>query len=254
MFKKSGERRKLQYKLHPSIHPSTPWVRRCVWHRFSLPLTLTHSLSHTHTYTHSLSLTALVSPFHLRYVTCIWLVGKPMQWDHAHFTQEGLLSLKPVFHSQRKSGSSVDSFYNRLPANTSPPTIFPTNAFTAGFQNIVDAYGVASYREMNPGDAHSQHNTSLRGSSCTFSSSSYDSLGSLWKVCNIVWLKCLNGNVKHPVKNSSVLSILKLLHTKYYLYSNLKGIISVMGKRAFGFSPEATIWHIILLMHVYSKQ
>uniref|UniRef100_A0A673LDP3 V-type proton ATPase subunit a n=1 Tax=Sinocyclocheilus rhinocerous TaxID=307959 RepID=A0A673LDP3_9TELE len=48
------------------------------------------------------------------------------------------------------SGSSVDSFYNRLPANTSPPTLFPTNAFTAGFQNIVDAYGVASYREMNP--------------------------------------------------------------------------------------------------------
>ncbi|KAK3564244.1 hypothetical protein QTP86_012022 [Hemibagrus guttatus] len=50
----------------------------------------------------------------------------------------------------RKSGSSVDSFYNRLPASTSPPTLFPTNAFTAGFQNIVDAYGVASYREVNP--------------------------------------------------------------------------------------------------------
>uniref|UniRef100_A0A671L6X2 V-type proton ATPase subunit a n=1 Tax=Sinocyclocheilus anshuiensis TaxID=1608454 RepID=A0A671L6X2_9TELE len=50
----------------------------------------------------------------------------------------------------RKSGSSVDSFYNRLPATTSPPTLFPTNAFTAGFQNIVDAYGVACYREMNP--------------------------------------------------------------------------------------------------------
>ncbi|KAL0176774.1 hypothetical protein M9458_029104, partial [Cirrhinus mrigala] len=60
----------------------------------------------------------------------------------------------------RKSGSSVDSFYNRLPANTSPPTLFPTNAFTAGFQNIVDAYGVASYREMNPGDARTRY-TSL---------------------------------------------------------------------------------------------
>ncbi|KAI5104994.1 T-cell immune regulator 1, partial [Silurus meridionalis] len=50
----------------------------------------------------------------------------------------------------RKSGSSVDSFYNRLPPSASPPTLFPTNAFTAGFQNIVDAYGVASYREVNP--------------------------------------------------------------------------------------------------------
>uniref|UniRef100_A0AAR2JQK7 V-type proton ATPase subunit a n=1 Tax=Pygocentrus nattereri TaxID=42514 RepID=A0AAR2JQK7_PYGNA len=51
---------------------------------------------------------------------------------------------------QSALGSSVESFYNRLPATSSPPTLFPTNAFTAGFQNIVDAYGVASYREVNP--------------------------------------------------------------------------------------------------------
>ncbi|KPP72152.1 V-type proton ATPase 116 kDa subunit a-like [Scleropages formosus] len=50
----------------------------------------------------------------------------------------------------RKSGNSVDSFYNRLPAAASPPTLFTTNSFTAGFQNIVDAYGVAMYREVNP--------------------------------------------------------------------------------------------------------
>lgn len=52
---------------------------------------------------------------------------------------------------QRKSGSGVDSFYNRLPTSTPPPTLFPLNSFTAGFQNIVDAYGVAGYREVNPG-------------------------------------------------------------------------------------------------------
>lgn len=50
----------------------------------------------------------------------------------------------------RKSGSGVDSFYNRLPTSTPPPTLFPLNSFTTGFQNIVDAYGVASYREVNP--------------------------------------------------------------------------------------------------------
>uniref|UniRef100_A0A3Q0SBB6 V-type proton ATPase subunit a n=1 Tax=Amphilophus citrinellus TaxID=61819 RepID=A0A3Q0SBB6_AMPCI len=50
----------------------------------------------------------------------------------------------------RKSGSSVDSFYNRLPSSSPPPTLFPLNSFTEGFQNIVDAYGVASYREVNP--------------------------------------------------------------------------------------------------------
>uniref|UniRef100_A0A8C2IQF8 V-type proton ATPase subunit a n=1 Tax=Cyprinus carpio TaxID=7962 RepID=A0A8C2IQF8_CYPCA len=55
-----------------------------------------------------------------------------------------------LIEGTRKSGSSVDSFYNRLPAPTSPPTLFNTNTFTSSFQNIVDAYGVASYREVNP--------------------------------------------------------------------------------------------------------
>ncbi|XP_022069595.1 T cell immune regulator 1, ATPase H+ transporting V0 subunit a3b [Acanthochromis polyacanthus] len=50
----------------------------------------------------------------------------------------------------RKSGSGVDSFYNRLHSSTPPPTLFPLNSFTTGFQSIVDAYGVASYREVNP--------------------------------------------------------------------------------------------------------
>uniref|UniRef100_A0A8B9KIE8 V-type proton ATPase subunit a n=1 Tax=Astyanax mexicanus TaxID=7994 RepID=A0A8B9KIE8_ASTMX len=61
-----------------------------------------------------------------------------------------LLLQSALIEGTRKSGSSVDSFYNRLPAPTSPPTLFNTNSFTSGFQSIVDAYGIASYREVNP--------------------------------------------------------------------------------------------------------
>uniref|UniRef100_A0A8C1ACD1 V-type proton ATPase subunit a n=1 Tax=Cyprinus carpio carpio TaxID=630221 RepID=A0A8C1ACD1_CYPCA len=48
------------------------------------------------------------------------------------------------------SGATVPSFVNRIPSNDTPPTLIRTNKFTSGFQNIVDAYGVSSYREVNP--------------------------------------------------------------------------------------------------------
>eukprot|EP00054_Salpingoeca_dolichothecata_P031605 m.264043 g.264043 ORF g.264043 m.264043 type:complete len:844 (-) comp27441_c0_seq1:71-2602(-) len=50
-----------------------------------------------------------------------------------------------------RSGSSVPAILNRVPTKEAPPTYHVTNKFTSGFQAIVDAYGVASYREVNPG-------------------------------------------------------------------------------------------------------
>lgn len=39
---------------------------------------------------------------------------------------------------------------NRMATFEDPPTYNRTNKFTKGFQALIDAYGVASYREMNP--------------------------------------------------------------------------------------------------------
>ncbi|GAU98595.1 hypothetical protein RvY_09721-2 [Ramazzottius varieornatus] len=48
------------------------------------------------------------------------------------------------------SGAAVPSILNRMDTAEVPPTYNKTNKFTSAYQNIVDAYGVANYREVNP--------------------------------------------------------------------------------------------------------
>ncbi|XP_011497363.1 PREDICTED: V-type proton ATPase 116 kDa subunit a isoform 1 isoform X2 [Ceratosolen solmsi marchali] len=50
----------------------------------------------------------------------------------------------------RLCGNSIPSFLNVIHTDEDPPTFNRTNRFTRGFQNLIDAYGVASYREANP--------------------------------------------------------------------------------------------------------
>lgn len=49
-----------------------------------------------------------------------------------------------------KVDSTITSFLNVIETNEQPPTYNRTNKFTHGFQNLIDAYGLCSYREVNP--------------------------------------------------------------------------------------------------------
>ena len=50
-----------------------------------------------------------------------------------------------------RAGLQAHSIINELKTSKTPPTYNKVNKFTLGFQTIIDAYGVAKYREVNPG-------------------------------------------------------------------------------------------------------
>ncbi|KAG8438733.1 hypothetical protein GDO86_005070 [Hymenochirus boettgeri] len=59
--------------------------------------------------------------------------------------------IKRALHrGMERSGSTIAPILTNIASKLEPPTFNRTNKFTSGFQNIVDAYGVGNYREMNP--------------------------------------------------------------------------------------------------------
>jgi len=55
-----------------------------------------------------------------------------------------------LFRANRASSAQVGTIFQPLATKEMPPTYFNTNKITVVFQGIVEAYGVARYREVNP--------------------------------------------------------------------------------------------------------
>lgn len=68
-------------------------------------------------------------------------------WCAVDDVQRIQIALQSAAH---RSGSNVPAIMNRMETKETPPTYFRTNKVTSGFQAIVNAYGIASYREVNP--------------------------------------------------------------------------------------------------------
>jgi len=68
-------------------------------------------------------------------------------WCPATATEDIQLALR---RATQQSGTLVPSILSVIPPNETPPTYFETDKYTYAFQEIVNAYGMPHYREVNP--------------------------------------------------------------------------------------------------------
>mmetsp|Transcript_110643 Transcript_110643/g.191789 ORF Transcript_110643/g.191789 Transcript_110643/m.191789 type:complete len:866 (-) Transcript_110643:364-2961(-) len=57
---------------------------------------------------------------------------------------------RALVEAEKSSGAQVQSFMDPIETHDQPPTYFKTNSFTKIHQSIVDSYGIARYKEINP--------------------------------------------------------------------------------------------------------
>uniref|UniRef100_A0A1I8IUC7 V-type proton ATPase subunit a n=1 Tax=Macrostomum lignano TaxID=282301 RepID=A0A1I8IUC7_9PLAT len=79
-----------------------------------------------------------------------WCAVDDLDKIHLALRSSATVPGRPSRRGTERAGSSVPPILNRMTTREAPPTYFRVNKLTVGFQNIIDAYGVASYREANP--------------------------------------------------------------------------------------------------------
>uniref|UniRef100_A0A8C4N3B2 V-type proton ATPase subunit a n=1 Tax=Eptatretus burgeri TaxID=7764 RepID=A0A8C4N3B2_EPTBU len=65
--------------------------------------------------------------------------------------RQNLLEIQQALsHASECGGGMLSPILNHMRITVTPPTFNRTNHFTAAFQDLIDAYGVGKYREVNP--------------------------------------------------------------------------------------------------------
>ncbi|XP_036329535.1 V-type proton ATPase 116 kDa subunit a1-like [Rhagoletis pomonella] len=78
-------------------------------------------------------------------VSSNWLIGEG--WVP---TRDLPVVRDALARASTKVNSTVSSFLNVIETNEQPPTFYRTNKFTRPYQNLIDAYGLCTYHEVNP--------------------------------------------------------------------------------------------------------
>lgn len=82
---------------------------------------------------------------------CTWDANRKYLVAEAWAPRSSISIISQSLHQVgEQSKATVHTLVNEIPTQLVHPTYHKTNKFTYGFQQMIDAYGIASYREINP--------------------------------------------------------------------------------------------------------